>query len=44
MKVFVIDAAKCNGCHNCQIGCKDEHVDNEWLPMRCPSPMSDSSG
>ena len=38
MKVFVIDAAKCNGCHNCQIGCKDEHVDNEWLPYALPQP------
>ncbi|WP_094602755.1 Pyrogallol hydroxytransferase small subunit [Sporomusa silvacetica DSM 10669] len=32
MKVFVIDVAKCNGCYGCQVSCKDEHCDNEWLP------------
>jgi tetrathionate reductase subunit B len=31
-KVFVIDGAKCNGCHSCQIVCKDEHVGNDWTP------------
>ncbi len=38
MKVFVFDLDKCNGCHNCQIACKDEHVDNDWSPMRRPQP------
>ncbi len=38
MKVFVYDLEKCNGCHNCQIACKDEHVDNEWLPYAMPQP------
>lgn len=38
MKVFVIDMAVCNGCYNCQIACKDEHVDNEWLPYSLPQP------
>ena len=38
MKVFVYDLDKCNGCHNCQIACKDEHVDNEWLPYAKPQP------
>ncbi|WP_442904235.1 hypothetical protein [Gordonibacter sp.] len=33
-KVFVIDPAKCNGCYNCQIACKDEHVDNDWARQR----------
>ena len=37
-KVFVFDAAKCNGCRNCQIACKDEHVDNEWAPWAKPQP------
>jgi sulfite dehydrogenase (quinone) subunit SoeB len=37
-KVFVIDIAKCNGCHNCQIACKDEHVANDWTPMAKPQP------
>ena len=37
-KVFVFDAAKCNGCRNCQIACKDEHVDNDWSPWSRPQP------
>ena len=37
-KVFVIDIAKCNGCHNCQIVCKDEHVGNDWTPVAKPQP------
>ena len=38
MKVFVFDAQKCNGCYNCQVACKDEHVGNEWLPYAKPQP------
>ena len=37
-KVFVIDIARCNGCHNCQIVCKDEHVANDWTPIAKPQP------
>ncbi len=37
-KVFVIDTTKCNGCHNCQIVCKDEHVANDWTPIAKPQP------
>ena len=37
-KVFVIDVARCNGCHNCQIVCKDEHVGNDWTPIAKPQP------
>ena len=37
-KVMVIDVAKCNGCYNCQIACKDEHVDNDWSPIAKPQP------
>ena len=37
-KVFLFDHAKCNGCRNCQIACKDEHVDNEWMPYAMPQP------
>ncbi|MEG1560958.1 MAG: 4Fe-4S dicluster domain-containing protein [Raoultibacter sp.] len=37
-KVFVFDLAKCNGCRNCQIACKDEHVDNDWMPYAKPQP------
>ena len=37
-KVMVIDITKCNGCHNCQIACKDEHVGNDWTPIAKPQP------
>ncbi|MEG1434741.1 MAG: 4Fe-4S dicluster domain-containing protein [Gordonibacter sp.] len=37
-KVFLFDVAKCNGCRNCQIACKDEHVDNDWSPISKPQP------
>jgi tetrathionate reductase subunit B len=37
-KVFVIDIARCNGCYNCQIVCKDEHVGNDWSPIAKPQP------
>ena len=37
-KVFCVDVAKCNGCHNCQLACKDEHVDNDWTPYAKPQP------
>ena len=38
MKVFVIDVTRCNGCYNCQIGCKDEHCGNDWMPYTKPQP------
>lgn len=38
-KVFVIDVAKCSGCYNCQLACKDEHCENDWRPYaRPPAP------
>ncbi|WP_165253019.1 4Fe-4S dicluster domain-containing protein [Adlercreutzia sp. ZJ304] len=37
-KIFIFDHAKCNGCRNCQIACKDEHVDNDWSPYAKPQP------
>jgi tetrathionate reductase subunit B len=37
-KVFIIDISKCNGCHSCQIACKDEHVGNDWTPIAKPQP------
>ena len=37
-KVMVIDISKCNGCYNCQIACKDEHVGNDWTPIAKPQP------
>lgn len=39
-KVLVIDITKCNGCHNCQIACKDEHVGNDWSPISRPQPLT----
>ena len=39
-KVLIIDITKCNGCHNCQIACKDEHVGNDWFPIARPQPLS----
>ena len=38
MKAFLIDLTKCVGCHDCQIGCKDEHVGNDWSPYAKPQP------
>lgn len=35
---MVIDLAICNGCHNCQVACKDEHVANDWAPIAKPQP------
>jgi tetrathionate reductase subunit B len=39
-KVLIIDITKCNGCHNCQVACKDEHVGNDWSPISKPQPMT----
>jgi Fe-S-cluster-containing dehydrogenase component len=39
-KVFVIDLDHCNGCHNCQIACKDEHCDQAWLPYAEAQPLT----
>jgi Fe-S-cluster-containing dehydrogenase component len=38
MKAFVVDVKSCVGCHDCQIGCKDEHCDNDWSPYAKPQP------
>ncbi len=37
-KAFVIDVARCCGCYNCQLACKDEHVGNDWRPYARPQP------
>jgi len=37
-KAFVIDIAKCSGCYNCQLACKDEHAGNDWMPYAKPQP------
>jgi Fe-S-cluster-containing dehydrogenase component len=38
--VMLIDVGKCNGCHNCQIACKDEHCGNDWSPIAKPQPLT----
>jgi tetrathionate reductase subunit B len=38
MKAMIVDVTRCNGCYNCQIACKDEHVDNDWSPYAKPQP------
>lgn len=38
MKTFLFDISRCNGCHNCQIVCKDEHCGNDWSPYAKPQP------
>ena len=40
MKSFVIDVKRCNGCHNCQLACKDEHCGENWLPIAAEQPMT----
>ena len=40
MKVFVVDVARCNGCYNCQIACKDEHCGTDWMPYAKAEPMT----
>lgn len=37
-KVFLVDLARCNGCRNCQVACKDEYCDNDWSPYAKPQP------
>ncbi len=38
MKAFLIDITKCVGCHDCQIGCKDEHCGQAWMPYAEAQP------
>lgn len=39
-KIFLIDVAKCTGCYNCQLACKDEHCENDWRPYAAPQPLT----
>lgn len=39
-RVLIFDITKCNGCHNCQIACKDEHCGNDWSPIAKPQPLT----
>jgi Fe-S-cluster-containing dehydrogenase component len=35
---LIIDITRCNGCYNCQLACKDEHVDNNFPPYALAQP------
>jgi len=39
-KVFAIDIARCSGCYNCQLACKDEHAENDWSPYAKAQPLT----
>ncbi len=39
-KVFILDIARCSGCFNCQLACKDEHAENDWLPYAAAQPLT----
>jgi tetrathionate reductase subunit B len=39
-KALIINYDICNGCYNCQIACKDEHVGNDWTPHAKPQPAT----
>lgn len=36
---MVIDIAICSDCNNCFMGCKDEHVGNDWPGYTGPQPQ-----
>lgn len=35
---FIIDVAKCEDCNNCFLSCKDEYIDNDFLPYSVAQP------
>lgn len=37
-RYMVIDVNLCHDCNNCFIACKDEHVENDWLPYTAAQP------
>ena len=39
-KALTINYDICNGCYNCVIACKDEHVGNDWTPYAKPQPAT----
>ena len=36
---LVVDVALCQGCNNCFLTCKDEHVGNEWPGYSRPQSL-----
>lgn len=39
-KKIVVDIARCSGCYNCQLACKDEHAGNDWMPYAVSQPLT----
>ena len=39
-KKIIVDIARCSGCYNCQLACKDEHAGNDWLPYAAAQPLT----
>jgi len=37
-RYLVIDVSLCHDCNNCFIACKDEYVENDWLPYSKAQP------
>ncbi len=35
---LIIDISRCHDCNNCYLACKDEFVDNNWLPYSTSQP------
>lgn len=42
MKTIIVDPEYCLQCGNCMIACKDEHCDNDWLPISAPQGKGQS--
>jgi Fe-S-cluster-containing dehydrogenase component len=36
---LIIDVARCEGCNNCLLACKDEHVGNQWAGYSAAQPL-----
>lgn len=36
---LIVDVALCQGCHNCFLACKDEHVGNDWPGYSRPQSL-----
>jgi Fe-S-cluster-containing dehydrogenase component len=39
-KALIINYDICNGCYNCVLACKDEHVGNDWTSYAKPQPAT----